>query len=184
MKGFVFECNMSTYPNTVDLLESRLSCNCKNVKEELDSTVRREVWKLFFNMFSSIYGERLTEENLESVEEKMKNDLTWEFMPFDGHDVTGGGFNVIEFSINITNPKMNPFPIWIHDVPPASAPLHEQLRVRLHESIHWDGKFRIDGKINGMPIKQFMKVSLVVRDYHLNDTEDAMEFFDDSSLEY
>ena len=165
---------MSRNTNTVKILESRLSCNCAHVKEGLKTTIINKVWKIFFNRFSETYGQRLTVENINKVEGTLKHNLTWELMGFDGHGQTGG-FYLIECSINIENPEIDKFPILLHE---KSTNLHERLRQRLHENIHFDGKLKIDGE----KFTQIIKVSVVVRDYGLLD-RDHMEFIDDSSPE-
>ena len=99
---------MYRYPNTVEIIESRLSCNCTYVKEKLDSTIRREFWCVAKRVSA------ITDENLEEVTKSLKSDLTFEFLPFDGHNVTSGGYGLFECSINICgeNSKLQKFPIW------------------------------------------------------------------------
>ena len=161
---------MSEQQEKVQVMDARMSCDCIYKKEFIESTIVKELQKIFFNRHSQYHGEKLSKENLDDIEQWFKDQLRWEFDPFDR---TGPGFVVLECQINMDNPEIDKFPILIHQKPTNQL---DRSVMEIHEAIHYDGIMKI-GQTD-----QVIKVSVVVRDDAYYDRNDV-DFLDDDSLD-
>ena len=159
---------LGKYLKKIQILENRISCDCNKVKLEIESKICQELWQLFFN--GKYYGKTVTEDNLDSIEEKLKNRLRYEFN-------SRRRLVLLECSLNISKLEIDKFAILIHEKPTNQS---ERLR-RKHESIHYDGIMKILTPYGCLDHGQVIKVSVVLRDHAYYDQNDVA-FLDDDEL--
>ena len=143
---------LGKFHRTIEILESRLSCDCEYIKAKIEKHLRYQFFERISGRGNNEKISSITKANREEFEDNLKHRLTWALMEYEGYG-TPNGFHLFEFFMDMENTEVRKFPIVIHK---KSSPSSES-----HEAIHYEAKIKIN-------CDQIFKVGIVVRDYDLH----------------